>query len=63
MPRVHVREVYVNVRDCSTSNSTSLATQRCAMEESSAFLTATLRMPRLAVAETDALAETPSDEL
>jgi len=57
--RVHVREVYVNVRDCSTS----LATQRCAMEESSAFLTATLRMPRLAVAETDALAETPSDEL
>ena len=37
--------------------------QRCAMEESSAFLTATLRMPRLAVAETDALAETPSDEL
>ena len=39
--------------------------QPCAahMEESSAFLTATLRMPRLAVAETDALAETPSDEL
>jgi hypothetical protein len=36
---------------------------RAHMEESSAFLTATLRMPRLAVAETDALAETPSDEL
>jgi hypothetical protein len=51
---------FVNVRDSST---TSLETQRCAMEESSAFLTATLRMPRLAVAETDALAETPSDEL
>ena len=33
------------------------------MDTASAVLTATLRMPRLAVAETDALAETPSDEL
>lgn len=31
------------------------------MEETASA--ATLRMPRLAVAETDALAETPSDEL